>query len=79
MEIPIFLEHEKRLVKVEVQLRTISMNFWASLEHQLRYKKNLPEAEAAAVATELADLADAAADLDARMQALRNFLDEERD
>jgi len=79
VEIPIFLEHEKRLVKVEVQLRTISMNFWASLEHQLRYKKNLPEAEAAAVATELANLADAAADLDARMQALRNFLDEERD
>lgn len=77
VEIPIFLEHEKRLVKVEVQLRTIAMNFWASLEHQLRYKKNLPEAEAAAVAEELAELAEAAADLDARMQALRNFLDEE--
>ncbi len=77
VEIPIFLEHEKRLIKVEVQLRTIAMNFWASLEHQLRYKKNLPEAEAAAVAEELAELAEAAADLDARMQALRNFLDEE--
>lgn len=79
VEIPIFLEHEKRLVKVEVQLRTIAMNFWASLEHQLRYKKNLPEAEAAAVAEELAELAETAADLDARMQALRNFLDEEHE
>ena len=53
---PIFLEREKRCVKVEVQLRTISMNFWASLEHQLRYKKDLAEEDAAAVAAELADL-----------------------
>ncbi len=79
IEVPIYLEHEKRSVKVEVQLRTISMNFWASLEHQLRYKKDLPEAEAAAVATELADLADTAADLDNRMQALRNYLDDHRE
>lgn len=57
IEVPIFLEREKRSVKVEVQLRTISMNFWASLEHQLRYKKDLPDEEAAAVAAELADLA----------------------
>ena len=56
IEVPIFLEREKRSVKVEVQLRTISMNFWASLEHQLRYKKDLPDEEAAAVAAELADL-----------------------
>lgn len=75
IETPIFLEKEKRLVKVEVQLRTISMNFWASLEHQLRYKKNLDEESAAAVAAELADLAEAAANLDARMQALRTYLD----
>ena len=76
IEAPIFLEREKRSVKVEVQLRTISMNFWASLEHQLRYKKNLPDEEAAAVAAELADLAETAADLDRRMQALRNYLDD---
>ena len=76
IEVPIFLEHEKRSVKVEVQLRTISMNFWASLEHQLRYKKELPEEETAAVAAELADLAETAADLDRRMQALRNYLDD---
>ena len=79
VEIPIFLEHEKRPVKVEVQLRTISMNFWASLEHQLRYKKDLPDEQAAAVARELAELADTAADLDARMQALRTFLDDSRE
>ena len=39
VEVPIFLENGKRSVKVEVQLRTIAMEFWANLEHQLRYKK----------------------------------------
>ena len=76
IEIPIFLESEKRLMKVEIQLRTISMNFWASLEHQLRYKKNLSEEDIAAMNTELVELAENAATLDARMQALRNFLDQ---
>ena len=38
--VPIFLEHEKRIMKAEIQLRTIAMDSWASLEHQLRYKKN---------------------------------------
>ncbi len=76
IETPIFLEREKRLVKVEVQLRTISMNFWASLEHQLRYKKNLDEETTAAVSAELLTLSDAAKQLDDRMQAIRNYLDE---
>lgn len=76
VETPIFLEKEKRLVKVEVQLRTISMNFWASLEHQLRYKKGLDEAVASRISSELVDLAETAAGLDMRMQAIRNYLDE---
>ena len=37
--VPIFLAQEKRLMKVEIQLRTLSMDTWASLEHQLCYKK----------------------------------------
>ena len=75
VETPIFLEHEKRFVKVEVQLRTISMNFWASLEHQLRYKKGLDEKTSAAVSAELVELSEKAAELDHRMQALRTYLD----
>ncbi|MBE5957856.1 MAG: GTP pyrophosphokinase family protein [Lachnospiraceae bacterium] len=39
VEIPIFLSKEKKPVLVEVQIRTIAMNFWASLEHQIHYKK----------------------------------------
>ena len=46
IEVPIFLEKEKRPMKVEVQLRTMEIDCWASLEHKLRYKKNSPESEA---------------------------------
>lgn len=38
LEVPVYLSEEKRNVRVEVQLRTIAMDFWASLEHELRYK-----------------------------------------
>lgn len=38
ISVPIFLQDEKRMVTVEVQLRTIAMDFWASLEHKIYYK-----------------------------------------
>ncbi len=41
--VPIFTEKGKVDVPVEVQMRTIAMDFWASLEHKIRYKKNIPE------------------------------------
>lgn len=40
VSVPIFLENEKRIMKVEIQLRTIAMDMWASLEHELRYKSD---------------------------------------
>lgn len=46
MQVPIFLQNTKKLVYVEVQFRTIAMDFWASLEHKLQYKKNIPESQA---------------------------------
>ena len=39
ISVPIFLELEKKMMKVEVQIRTLAMDCWANLEHQLRYKK----------------------------------------
>ena len=39
IEVPIFLQNEEKIMKAEVQLRTIAMEFWANLEHQLRYKR----------------------------------------
>lgn len=72
--VPIFLQDEKREMKVEVQLRTIAMDFWASLEHKVRYKKNIPENEAEQLAEELTECAKISAQLDNRMQNIRNRL-----
>ncbi len=76
VSVPIFLEHEKRDMKVEVQLRTIAMDFWASLEHKIRYKQDLPEGVAAELYDELLECAQISADLDMRMQSIRKRLDE---
>lgn len=69
VSIPIFLAHEKRIMKVEIQLRTIAMDFWASLEHQLRYKKDVEFTEE--MSAELGACAQVSADLDLRMAKLR--------
>lgn len=67
--IPIFLAHEKRIMKVEIQLRTIAMDFWASLEHQLRYKKDTTFTEK--MASELLECAEMSTQLDNKMDMLR--------
>ena len=70
--VPIFLAHEKRSMRVEIQLRTISMDSWASLEHQLRYKKDFEFTEH--MANELQRCAEISAELDMRMDALRDIV-----
>ena len=57
VRVPIFLQNEKCFMKVEVQLRTIAMDFWASLEHKLRYKKEIPEFEKDSLQKELFECA----------------------
>ena len=54
---------------VEVQFRTISMDWWASLEHKIRYKKGLPNSEL--IESELYRCAEMGAALDARMERLQ--------
>ena len=72
IEIPVFFSEEKRRMKVEVQIRTIAMDFWASLEHQLRYKKDLEHVEnAELISEELKQCADTIAQTDERMQSIR--------
>ena len=69
VEIPIFLHDQKRLMKVEVQFRTLSMDWWASLEHKIRYKKDVvvtPQIE-----QELFECARVAAELDQRMEQVQ--------
>lgn len=75
VQVPIFLSQEKRIMKVEIQLRTIAMDFWASLEHQLRYKKDYAFTEE--MAKELYDCARESADLDARMDTLRRYVEDQ--
>ena len=67
--VPIYLAHEKRKMRVEIQLRTIAMDFWASLEHQLRYKKDVEFTDE--MAKELKFCAELSAELDRRMDNLR--------
>ncbi len=71
IEIPIFLENEKRPMKVEVQLRTIAMDFWASLEHKIRYKKNIPPELLEQLSKELTECAQKSAELDERMSNIK--------
>ena len=66
LEIPIFLIDEKKYMRVEVQFRTIAMDFWASLEHPLRYK--LKEEIPAGIDEELLECSQSIALLDNRMQ-----------
>ena len=74
VEVPIFLENGKRSVKVEVQLRTIAMEFWSNLEHQLRYKKNLSLQLLRSTSRELSECARISAALDIRMQSVRDII-----
>ncbi len=75
VEVPIFLHDEKKLMKVEVQLRTIAMDFWASLEHKLRYKKNLDPKLSAELEKELRICSDETSVLDMKMQSIRNRIE----
>lgn len=75
--IPVHLAEGKRMTKVEIQLRTIAMDFWASLEHQLRYKQDNEFTEEMAV--ELLECAQLSAALDLRMDKLRKSVRELND
>lgn len=77
IEIPIFLQQEKRMMKVEVQLRTIAMEFWSSLEHKLRYKKDISPDIETKISAELFECAEISTSLDKRMQAVRNFIEKD--
>lgn len=62
----------------EIQLRTIAMDSWAALEHQVRYKKDIGHANVAIVTRELKRCADELASCDLTMQTIRNLMNEDR-
>lgn len=68
VRVPVYLAAQKQYAPVEIQIRTIGMDFWASLEHQLRYKPSgtvTPE-----ISAELRECADKIAETDLRMQRI---------
>ena len=76
VSVPIFLSNKVEDTKVEIQIRTIAMDFWASLEHKLRYKKDIPADKAKYLEDEMLACAQISADLDMRMQNVRDVIAE---
>ena len=68
VEIPVFFSWGKELMRVEIQIRTVAMNFWASLEHKINYKFEGKAPEH--IRRELVECAKMVSQLDARMLAL---------
>ena len=72
ISVPVYFSTGK--IKVEVQIRTIAMDFWASLEHQIKYKQEIPDQER--VIAELTDCAEVIAKTDQRMMTLRKHIED---
>lgn len=73
IEIPVFFSDSKTNLRVEVQIRTIAMDFWASLEHDLKYKKELPDMDE--IHNQLRDCAETIADTDRKMMEIRDKIE----
>lgn len=73
VSIPVFFANAAHNVKVEVQIRTIAMDYWASLEHQLKYKQQVPDEDR--IAKELYECAETLAATDAKMLSIRRELE----
>ena len=73
IEVPVFFSQKKQWVRVEVQIRTVAMDFWASLEHQVKYKKELKDTKE--IERELKECADTIAATDVQMMNIRNKIE----
>ena len=73
VEVPVFFSEGKQMMRVEIQLRTVAMDFWASLEHQMKYKKE--SADRPEIAAELKSCAETIAATDARMLGIRKRIE----
>lgn len=73
IETPVFFPDRKKPMRVEVQIRTIAMDFWASLDHQLKYKKEMDNA--AEISGDLKECAEIIAQTDKRMLEIRQKIE----
>lgn len=74
IEIPVFFSDSKKPMRVEVQIRTIAMDFWASLDHQLKYKKSFID-DNGEISEELRKCADVISETDQKMLAIRQKIE----
>lgn len=74
IQLPIFLSSQARMTKVEIQIRTIAMDFWASLEHKIyyKYKNDAPDE----IPEKLKESAEMIKNLDQQMLDIKKELDE---
>ena len=77
VSVPVFFSQQKRQIKVEVQIRTIAMDFWASLEHQMKYKREIPDQQR--IVAQLKNCAEDIARIDQEMMAIRLRLEDSVD
>ena len=75
LEVSVFFAEEKKWMPVEVQFRTIAMDFWASIEHKLRYKKNLLESISTDISEDLRQCAEEIHKMDLRMQSINQRME----
>jgi len=73
ISVPVYFAEQRKDMKVEVQIRTIAMDSWASLEHQLRYKREMANSEE--IAGQLKECADLIAEIDSRMLHIRKRIE----
>ena len=77
VRVPVFFADRRREMKVEVQIRTIAMDFWASLEHQLKYKQEIADQEH--IIEQLKECAEVINATDAKMLDIRRQIEEMAD
>ncbi len=73
VKVPVFFSNQTKDMTVEVQIRTIAMDFWASLEHQLKYKQEVENEEE--IIAQLKECADIISQTDERMLGIRKNID----
>lgn len=73
IEVPVFFSDKKEMTRVEIQIRTVAMDFWASLEHQLKYKSNGQDNKA--IEDRLKECADTISNTDLEMMGIRNEIE----
>lgn len=75
VDIPVFFSKGKTPMRAEIQIRTIGMDFWATLEHQLRYKKGIEQMEGyETIGNALYDCAQTVTHMDSEMQKIKNMI-----